>query len=293
MNLSYRNEIIKLLNNLSLSVYLECPKLCSNDEQAEIALSSLYMLLKRNDYPTHYDKNSNGCFVPDIVTYQCPPIYSSFIKDSSPESIMAYESSMQQHIIGIEHFKFGNFSYSKKKKNTIKIVNKLSEFEANLYKSNEKITEQIIDLDSFKIKGRESVFTSFECIYKQHYSKMAKYQSKIQEDNLLGHAIHPDGQRNYVPIWFLIECDDCLFINNHNEEIPIFLTKEGKNIIDKIGIPDGLIYYGRNAIFAFSKIFLNRMPAEKCVTTYPEIQQYIRFKKNEWRKHLLTYDKII
>lgn len=293
MNFSYRNEIIKLLINLKLSNFLEHPKICSNDEHADIALSSLYMLMKRSDYPTHYDKDSNGSFVPDIVTYQCPPLYQPYI-NSDFESIMAYENSMLQHIIGIEHFKFGNFSYSKKKKNITKIVNKLSEHEAKLYKINEEITEQIIDLENFRIKGRESVFTAFECIYKQHFSKMAKYESKIQEDNLLGHAIHPNGQRNYVPIWFLIECDDCRFINNHHEEIPIFLTKEGKSIIDKIGIPDGLIYYGKNAVFASSKEFLNRMPTEKdFMLVYPKIQQYTRFRKDEWRKHLFTYDKII
>ncbi|MDE7324776.1 MAG: hypothetical protein K2N63_00600, partial [Lachnospiraceae bacterium] len=77
--------------------------------------------------------------------------------------------------------------------------------------------------------------------YKKHSVKLNDYSEKIREDNLLGHAIHPDRSNHKVEIWFLIECDDCIFENEFRKEIPIFLTKEGKKIIDEIGIPDGLI----------------------------------------------------
>lgn len=138
------------------------------------------------------------------------------------------------------------------------------------------------------------IYTSFRAIYKKHFFKLDNYKEKIKKDNLLGHAVHPDGSFHDVEIWFLIECDDCIFINEHGQEIPIFLTKIGKDIIDEIGIPDGLIYYGRTGIFAFSKNTLNLViDGENITFGYPQKEQYVRFVNNEWGKTLHSYIKIV
>lgn len=290
MRLQCKNEILRLLKNIKLSGFLNYSKLCKDDVNADIVLSSLYMLIKRYDFPIHYDEKSDGCFVPDIVTYQCPPIYFPKTK-MDYNDIMNYENSMEQHIIGIEHFKIGNFSYINAKR---KIVNKLSSYESNLYKLENDIIEQINDLATFKVKGQQDIFISFDNIYKKHFSKMDVYERKIQEDNLLGHAIHPDKSKHYIPIWFLIECDDCMFIDSNQQEVPIFLTETGKAMIKEIGIPDGLIYYGRTGISAYSRDTLNRIPFIK--NTYlmsPQKEQYLKFQNDEWGKTIHNYIKIV
>lgn len=291
MGANNRNEIIRLLKNIQLSRFLECPYLNLEDLNANIVLSSLYMLLRREDYPIHFDKVGTGDFVPDIVLYRCPPIYDERIQLTDFEKIKDFEESMEQHIIAIEHFKIGNFSYMKKNK---KVANKLSEYEANLYRLDDKIIEKTNDLEIFAVKDKIDIFTSFRIIYKKHFLKLDSYKEKIKEDNLLGHVVYPDKSVHDVEIWFLIECDDCLFANRYGQEIPIFLTKTGKDIIDKIGIPDGLIYYGRTGIFAFSKNALNLVTdSENGIFGYPQKEQYVRFVNNEWGKTLYSYIKII
>ena len=151
------------------------------------------MLLRRNDYPIHFDKIGTGNFVPDIILYKSPPLYDKRIPLNSFEDIKNYEDSMEQHIIAIEHFKIGNFSYLK---NSKKVVNKLSEYESNLYFLDNKEIEKIHDLQNFKIKDKSDIFTSFKIIYQKHFSKLDKYKIKIREDNLLGHAVNPDGSIN-------------------------------------------------------------------------------------------------
>ena len=79
MSYSNKNEILKLLKNIQLSNFLECPILNVDDINADIVLSSLYMLLRRKDYPFHFDKMGTGNFVPDIVLYRCPPLYDKSI----------------------------------------------------------------------------------------------------------------------------------------------------------------------------------------------------------------------
>lgn len=291
MSLNNRNEIIKLLKNIQLSNFLNNPIMILDDIETNIVLSSLYMLLKRQDYPIHFDKMGTGNFVPDIVLYRCPPLYDERIQLNDFEKIKSYEDSMNQHIIAIEHFKIGNFSYIKKYK---KVVNKLSEYEANLYHLDDNIDEKINDLQCFEIKGKTDIFTSFSMIYKKHFSKLNDYRVKIQKDNLLGHVIHPDGSVHNVEIWFLIECDDCMFTDEYGKEIPIFLTKKGKNIIDDIGMPDGLIYYGRTGMFGVSKSCLGYVTGiENILLVYPQKEQYVRFKNNEWGKTLQDYVKIV
>lgn len=260
MRLNKKNEIIKLLENIQLSRFLEYPCLNLDDINANIALSSLYMLLRREDYPINFDRMGTGNFIPDIVLYRCPPIYDERISLTNFDKMKNFEESMEQHIIAIEHFKIGNFSYIKKNK---KVVNKLSEYESNLYCLDDSIIEKINDLQSFIIKDKIDIFTAFRTIYKKHFLKLDNYKRKIKEDNLLGHVVHPDGSVHDVEIWFLIECDDCIFTNKYRQEIPIFLTAVGKDIIEEIGIPDGLIYYGRTGIFSFSKNMLNLIRGEE------------------------------
>ena len=55
MSFNNKNEIIKLFRNIQLSKFLTNPIMISNDTNANIVLSSLYMLLKRQDYPIHFD----------------------------------------------------------------------------------------------------------------------------------------------------------------------------------------------------------------------------------------------
>lgn len=291
MGANNRNEIIKLLNNIQLSRFLKYPCLSLDDINANIALSSLYMLLRRNDYPVHFDRMGTGNFVPDIVLYRCPPFYDERIQLTDFEKIRNFEESMDQHIIAIEHFKIGNFSYTKKNG---KVVNKLSEYEAKLYCLADTIIEKINDLQSFVVKDKIDIFTSFRTIYKKHFFKLNNYKEKIKEDNFLGHVVHPDMSVHDVEIWFLIECDDCIFTNEYGQEVPIFLTKMGKDIIDEIGIPDGLIYYGRTGIFAFSKNVLDSVIGSKnIIFGYPQKEQYVRFMNNEWGKTLHSYIKIV
>lgn len=274
-----KNEIIKLLKNIQLSRFLEHPCWILDDLNSNIVLSSLYMLLRRDDYPIHFDKMGTGNFVPDIVLYRCPPLYDERIQLTDFENIKDFEEAMGQHIIAIEHFKIGNFSYIKKNK---KVVNKISEYEAKLYRLDDTFIEKINDLQRFVVKDKIDIYTSFRAIYKKHFFKLDNYKEKIKKDNLLGHAVHPDGNYHNVEIWFLIECDDCIFINEYGQEIPIFLTKMGKDIIDEIGIPDGLIYYGRTGIFAFSKNTLNSiMVSENVIFGYPQKEQYVRFMNTE------------
>ena len=291
MSFNNKNEIIKLLKNIKLSKFLECPCLNLDDINSNIVLSSLYMLLRKMDYPIHFDSMGIGNFVPDIVLYRCPPIYNERIQLTDFEKIKKYEDSMNQHIIAIEHFKIGNFSYLKKNG---KVVNKLSEYEANLYCLDDKIDKKIKDLQCFEVKDKTDIFTSFKIIYKKHFLKINDYSMKIQEDNLLGHVVHPDGSVHNVEIWFLVECDDCIFTNEYEQEIPIFLTKIGKKVIDEIGIPDGLIYYGRTRLFAFSKNYLkDSNGVKKVLFGYPQKEQYVKFKNNEWGKTLPSYVKIV
>lgn len=286
-----KNEIIKLLKNIQLSRFLEHPCLILDDLNANIVLSSLYMLLRRDDYPIHFDKMGTGNFVPDIVLYRCPPLYDERIQLTDFENIKDFEEAMGQHIIAIEHFKIGNFSYMKKNK---KVVNKLSEYEAKLYCLDDTVIEKINDLQRFEVKDEIDIYTSFRAVYKKHFFNLDNYKEKIKKDNLLGHAVHPDGNYHNVEIWFLIECDDCIFINEYEQEIPIFLTKMGKDIIDEIGIPDGLIYYGRTGIFAFSKNTLSFViGSDNIIFGYPQKEQYVRFENNEWGKTLHSYIKII
>ena len=249
------------------------------------------MLLRRDDYPIHFDRMGTGNFVPDVVLYRCPPLYDERIQLTDFEKIKDFEESMGQHIIAIEHFKIGNFSYMKKNK---KVVNKLSEYEAKLYHSNDTVIKKINDLQRFVVRDKIDIYTSFRAIYKKHFLKLNSYKGKIKIDNLLGHAVHPDMSFHDVEIWFLIECDDCIFMNEYRQEIPIFLTKMGKNIIDETGIPDGLIYYGRTGIFAFSKNVLNLVIGdENIIFGYPQKEQYVRFVNNEWGKTLHSYIKIV
>ena len=291
MSYNNKNEILKLLKNIQLSNFLKCPILNIDDINADIVLSSLYMLLRRRDYPLHFDKVRTGNFVPDIVLYRCPPLYDKRIDLTDCEKIKNYEDSMKQHIIAIEHFKVGNFSYQKKNG---KGVNKLSEYESRLYRLDSTIDKKINDLQKFLVKDKIDIFASFKTIYRKHFEKLNDYSKKIREDNLLGHAVHPDGSNHKVEIWFLIECDDCIFENEFRQEIPIFLTKGGKKIVDKIGIPDGLIYYGRTGIFAFSK---NSLDSAKNVGNgifgYPQKEQYVRSINNEWGKIMPSYIKIV
>lgn len=60
MGSNNRNEIIKLLKNIQLSRFLECPSFDLDDLNANIVLSSLYMLLRRDDYPIHFDEMGTG-----------------------------------------------------------------------------------------------------------------------------------------------------------------------------------------------------------------------------------------
>lgn len=291
MSINNRNEIIRLLNNLKLSSFLLNPFIGPNDINASIVLSSMYMMINKYDYPTHYDKHSNGSFVPDIVTYRCPSIYGDIMLDSF-DNVRIAENSMDQHIIGIEHFKIGNCSYLSNKK---KVVNKLSQYESTLYNKNISI-EEIKDFETFEceIIKKISIYDSFREIYSKHVHKMEQYAVNIQSDNLLGHAVHPDGSSHDVQIWFLIECDDCMFINVEGSEIPIFLTGEGKKIIEEVGVPDGLIYYGSTCIYAISKDFLKQIEVqENTIFANPQKQQYLRFENNEWGKVLPSYVKIV
>ena len=142
MSFNNKNEIIKLFRNIQLSKFLTNPIMISNDTNANIVLSSLYMLLKRQDYPIHFDTMGTGNFVPDIVLYRCPPIYDKRIQLNNFKDIEKYEDSMEQHIIAIEHFKIGNFYYIKKEK----VVNKLSEYESKLNFSDNNEIDKLIDL---------------------------------------------------------------------------------------------------------------------------------------------------
>lgn len=291
MKSNNKNEIIKLLKNIQLLRFLEYSFLNLDDINANIVLSSLYMLLRRDDYPIHFDRMGAGNFVPDIVLYRCPSLYDKRIQLNNFEKIKKFEGSMEQYIIAIEHFKIGNFSYIKKNG---KVVNKLSEYESNLYQLDASIDEKINDLQNFLVKDRVDVFTSFRTIYKKHFCKLNKYREMINKDNLLGHVVHPDNSVHDVGIWFLIECDDCMFTNRYGKEIPIFFTKIGKHIIDEIGIPDGLIYYGRTGIFAFSPNTLSRVKGdENSFFLYPQKEQYVKFVNNEWGKTLPSYIKVI
>lgn len=269
---------------------MECPSFDLDDLNANIVLSSLYMLLRRDDYPIHFDEMGTGNFVPDIVLYRCPPLYDERIKLTDFEIIKDFEEAMGQHIIAIEHFKIGNFSYMKRDK---KVVNKLSEYEAKLYHLDDTVIKKINDLQRFVVKDKIDIYKSFRVIYEKHFLKLDHYKEEIKKDNLLGHAVH-DGSSHNVEIWFLIECDDCIFVNEYGQEIPIFLTKSGKDIIDEIGIPDGLIYYGRTGIFAFTNVILNVVKnSKKFCFGYPQKEQYVRFDNNEWGKTLHSYIKII
>lgn len=289
MSFNNKNEIIKLFRNIQLSKFLTNPIMISNDTNANIVLSSLYMLLKRQDYPIHFDTMGTGNFVPDIVLYRCPPIYDKRIQLNNFKDIDKYEDSMEQHIIAIEHFKIGNFSYIKKEK----VVNKLSEYESKLNFSDNNEIDKLIDLEELKIRDKADIYESFRRIYKKHFLKLDKYKENIKKDNLLGHAVHPDKSEHNVEIWFLIECDDCIFINENIDEIPIFLTSRGKDIIDNVGIPNGLIYYGRTGIFAFSYSYLkNIKPQIKFVFCVPQTEKYVKFN-NKWGKILNSYTKIV
>lgn len=292
MSVNNKNEIIRLLNNLRLSNLLLNPFIGPNDINASIVLSSIYMMINKYDYPTHYDKHSNGSFVPDIVTYHCPSVYGDMMLNSF-DNVSFIENAMDQHIIGIEHFKVGDFSYLSNKK---KVVNKLLQYESELYKENISIEEKIKDFGTFECEIREkiNIYDSFREIYCKHVHKMEQYAMNIQSDNLLGHAVHPDGSTHDVQIWFLIECDDCMFINVEGSEVPIFLTSEGKKIIDEVGMPDGLIYYGSTCIYAISKEFLEQIAVqETTILAKPQKQQYLRFENNEWGKVLPSYVKIV
>ena len=152
---------------------MECPYLNFNDINADIVLSSLCMLLRRDDYPIHFDRIRTGNFVPDIVLYRCPPIYDESIQLTDFEKIKDFEESMGQHIIAIEHFKIGYFSYMKKNK---KVVNKLSEYEAKLYCLNDTIIEKINDLQRFVVRDKIDIYTSFKAIYKKHIFRLDNYK---------------------------------------------------------------------------------------------------------------------
>ena len=90
MSFNNKNEIIKLFRNIQLSKFLTNPIMISNDTNANIVLSSLYMLLKRQDYPIHFDTMGTGNFVPDIVLYRCPPIYDKRIQLNNFKDIEKY-----------------------------------------------------------------------------------------------------------------------------------------------------------------------------------------------------------
>ena len=82
-----------------------------------------------------------------------------------------------------------------------------------------------------------------------------EFEERLQamHDRVLSKALSQEEESNYTESLF----ESIRRVNEYGQEIPIFLTKSGKDIIDEIGIPDGLIYYGRTGIFAFTNVILN------------------------------------
>ena len=265
-----KSEIDKLFLNLSMSKYLKKPVSIIGDELCSELLYSLYYRLSflnykvTNPIPFCSDVDGNGTFVPDFLIYN--------ISENS-----------NYGRFGVEHFKVSGCNYKNRKN---KYVSSVAQFEHSL-KSSSYNTASYSTCDAEVY----NFYESFEEKYEHHYNRISKYIEEAgKPESLLHMACGTD-----CPIWFLIECDDVIFVDSFGHITSMFDDKI-IDIITGIGTENlhGFIIYD---FWGLTIISIRHdghliLPYNKAKPQFRDLQ-YHKAKNKHWYLKMNGYSKFV
>lgn len=252
MSVLSKCEIDMLLDNITRSGYLKDVRGVrgvEGDNACEVGsvIMSLAMCchkygLASSSYMYWCDVDGDGKFVPDIVMSAAPPVE---IVRAGDDAMLAYDVVHQLHmrymetrldIFGLEHFKISGWNtLHRKRSGVVRISSRVDEWR-NTQLS--KMSLPFAVKDNREFRSSCDVYKVFENRYAHHFGMLNEYYKHL-------------GSKR-VPVWFIIECDDIVFLDNHHVSVPIFVTPRGSEIVRRIGCPSGLLYFGPGGIWAFS-----------------------------------------